>query len=526
MGRAATRLTQVAVTADAAGIGNNISSDPTETTIRREEKAKMTRTIGSAMTVVAVFMAAGCTMDVASSARESVAAAERPQASEPLFSPLGSADVLIFGDQVTQINTLRARLQALGHNVTVRTGFDLPATIEELSQFQTVWHIGRNAPLSSGQQALLSEYLSIGGAIHLTGEGFGSGAMNNSLTVFVRSVVENSSTITLGNPQTVPGNPGFYFNVNENAVGGVANSPNTVRSVELVGAGGIAGIAVTSPNTLIFGGSSFSNVVGAIWDSSSLVGDAGKLSLIMDSEWLNRLNGVNDNAELLQNLQDHMTGDPFINQPPQAVAVLPPGQDLDCNDGNNNPRESVPVRLDGSGSTDPDNAPQPLTFTWFENGENIATGPTPTVNLTVGEHVITLLVSDGEVDSFATVTVQITCTIECTPGSGLFNRCHPGCQCDHGEGDCDTDNDCLPGLVCLHDPGAAFGYEDDEVDVCSNVCPTLGIGAWNYCSPGCPCDVGEGDCESDADCLPGLRCVSDIGPSFGFQREVDVCEPR
>jgi hypothetical protein len=62
--------------------------------------------------------------------------------------------------------------------------------------------------------------------------------------------------------------------------------------------------------------------------------------------------------------------------------------------------------------------------------------------------------------------------------------------------------------------------------VCSSQCPTLGVGAWNYCSPQCPCDAGEGDCESDADCIPGLRCVSDIGPAFGFQREVDLCEPR
>jgi hypothetical protein len=488
----------------------------------------MTRTIGSAMTVVAAILVAGCTMDVESSARESVASNERQQqASEPLFSPQGTARILLFGDEISKINALRSRLSDLGHMVTVRTAFDLPPNIGELSQFQTVWHIGRAVTISLQQQSLLAEYLSIGGALHLTGEGSGSGALNASLTTFVRSVVENSSGITIGFPISVPGqfNSSFYA-VNENALGGVANSPNTIRTLEMLGVGGITGLPLNSPNTLVIGGAALDKVVGAIWAGGDLVSGAGKLSIIMDSDWLSRLTATNDNLELIQNLQEHMIGNPFINQPPTAVAVLPSGQNLDCNDGNNNARELVPVQLDGSQSSDPDNAPQPLTYTWYENGENIGTGVSPTVNLTVGAHVISLQVSDGEEESFATVTVQITCTIACTPGSGLFNRCHPGCQCDHAEGDCDTDNDCLPGLVCLHDAGFAFGYNDDEVDVCSTVCPDRGVGSWNYCSPECPCDIGEGDCESDADCEAGLRCTSDIGPAFGFQREVDVCEPR
>lgn len=485
----------------------------------------MTRTIGSAMTVVAAIMVTGCTMDDPSSARESGAASRQQQASEPVFSPRGSATVLIFGDLTGAINTLEDRLTGLGHSVTIPDDFRLPTSITELSQYQTIWHLSRMTPLLPAEQNLLREYLSIGGALHLTGEaGSVSGVMNISLQGFLRSVVENGSTITLNSPlQVNPAPPSNRYNVNENAVGGVANSPNTVRSVELLGASGMSGVNISSPNALIYAGNT---TVAAIWDSSSLVGDAGKLSIILDSDWLTRLNqSTNDNAKLLQNLQDHMTGSPFINQPPLAVATVPAGQNLDCVDENGVPREFVPVNLDGTASADPDNAPQPLTYTWFEFGEVVGSGPTPTVNLTAGLHVITLLVSDGDEDSYATVEVGITCTPSCTPGDGLFNRCHPGCQCNHGEGDCDTDADCLPGLVCLHDPGAAFGYEDDEVDVCSNVCPTLGIGAWNYCSPQCPCDIGEGDCEDDIDCLPGLRCVSDIGPSFGFQREVDVCEP-
>jgi hypothetical protein len=485
----------------------------------------MTRTSCSVMMLVAAIMTAGCARDLPSNAQESSASGERQHVSGQPVSSLGTANVLIFGGEIAKINMLRARLVEFGHTVTVRPGSDLPITLVELAQFETVWHVDRAVPLSSAQQALLAEYLSFGGALHLTGEGPGSSLMNASLTAFVRSVVANGSGITIGFPIAVPGQfNSNYHAIYENALGNVANSPNTVRTLEMPGAGGITGVPLFSPNTLVIGGSTLDKVVGAIWDSSDLVSGAGKLSIIMDSDWLNRLPNTNDNLELLQNLQEHMIGDPDISQP-QAVAVLPPGQNLDCNDGNNNAREVVPVQLDGSGSIDPDNAPQPLSYTWYENGEQIGSGPTPTVNLTVGTHEIWLAVSDGEEEGTAMITVEITCTIACTPGNDLFNYCHPGCPCDHGEGDCDTDADCRPGLVCLQDPGAAFGYEDGEVDVCSNVCPTLGIGAWNYCSPQCPCDIGEGDCDTDADCLPGTRCLRQTGPAFGYQRGIDVCEP-
>jgi hypothetical protein len=117
----------------------------------------------------------------------------------------GPANVLIFGDLITHMNLLRVRLQQLGHTVTIRPGFGLPSTVEELAQFQTVWHVGRNVPLTPDQQALLAEYLSIGGAVHLTGEGEGAEASNEALTTFVRLVVKRGNGIRIGNPSTVPG---------------------------------------------------------------------------------------------------------------------------------------------------------------------------------------------------------------------------------------------------------------------------------------------------------------------------------
>jgi len=81
------------------------------------------------------------------------------------------------------------------------------------------------------------------------------------------------------------------------------------------------------------------------------------------------------------------------NQPPVAVA----GNDL-CVEGTS--YEGAEVQLDASGSTDPDN--DPLTYTWFKNG-NVLAGPGPvsvsTVPLSLGQHEIVLLVEDGRGES-------------------------------------------------------------------------------------------------------------------------------
>ncbi|MFC1795083.1 hypothetical protein ACFL3Q_16040 [Planctomycetota bacterium] len=53
--------------------------------------------------------------------------------------------------------------------------------------------------------------------------------------------------------------------------------------------------------------------------------------------------------------------------------------------------------LDGSDSYDPDG--NELTYAWYLEGEMIAEGVSPTIELPVGEHTITLVVNDGTEDS-------------------------------------------------------------------------------------------------------------------------------
>lgn len=106
--------------------------------------------------------------------------------------------------------------------------------------------------------------------------------------------------------------------------------------------------------------------------------------------------------------------------------------------------------------------------------------------------------------------------------NGLFNFCSPGCLCDDGQGDCDSDADCMPGLVCGTDNGENYNistnYETCVLPACDKA---PGSGA--FCSSTCTCIAGNGDCDNDTHCAAGLVCGNDLGPNFGYSSTTDVC---
>lgn len=140
-----------------------------------------------------------------------------------------------------------------------------------------------------------------------------------------------------------------------------------------------------------------------------------------------------------------------------------------------------------------------------------------------------------------------------TPGAvnGAKDYCDDaGNQCALGEGDCDSHAQCAPGLRCLPNNGIKFGFPADY-DVCApahcnNKVQDVAMGETgvdvggpcgsapaacsgapgdkNFCV-GCLCASGQGDCDSDAECAPGLICGIDNGPSFGLPSGHDVCVP-
>ena len=109
-------------------------------------------------------------------------------------------------------------------------------------------------------------------------------------------------------------------------------------------------------------------------------------------------------------LDDPTTG-PTSPQGPQAtppnvapIAVAGPDQSAECAS-----HAGSTVSLTAAGSTDSDG--QITLYEWFENGQRIATGPTPTVTLAFGDHTIILRTTDddgGTNDDVVVVNVRDT----------------------------------------------------------------------------------------------------------------------
>lgn len=165
-------------------------------------------------------------------------------------------------------------------------------------------------------------------------------------------------------------------------------------------------------------------------------------------------------------------------------------------------------------------------------------------------------------------------------GSGTARFCSAGCPCPHGQADCDSDAECSTGLSCVDDVGWSFGaprlssvclsaacegFTPNTPGSCSVQCPcgyggtycendthcqaglkcarfgtSFGVsraagvcvhsecstnipGTATFCSTGCPCGHGGGHCESDDECMPGLRCRPNTGGSFGMPATYSVC---
>jgi hypothetical protein len=117
------------------------------------------------------------------------------------------------------------------------------------------------------------------------------------------------------------------------------------------------------------------------------------------------------------------------------------------------------------------------------------------------------------------------------------NGCAPESPCGVCTGDCDSNEGCMPGLECLKRtgseqvpgctsggigdvPGADYCYDPSALPPASpTVSPvpltpspseaSLPVLQWkgvNGCTPTSPCDICQGDCDENEDCLVGFEC--------------------
>jgi hypothetical protein len=96
-----------------------------------------------------------------------------------------------------------------------------------------------------------------------------------------------------------------------------------------------------------------------------------------------------------------------------------------------------------------------------------------------------------------------------SPGHSDFCKlCGP---CSDGSGDCDSDSECVSGLICDQQRGTDFCRATTSSSPES--CP-VSPGHSDFCKLCGPCSDGGGDCDSDSECISGLICDQQPGTDF------------
>ena len=101
-----------------------------------------------------------------------------------------------------------------------------------------------------------------------------------------------------------------------------------------------------------------------------------------------------------------------------------------------------------------------------------------------------------------------------------FCACH---SCLGLEGDCDFNDQCQEGLRCgSNNCPASLGF-----DAYTDCCYDKFVGSEDFCTIDEPCEVDEGDCDSNDECKSHLYCGSkNCHGSLGFLSSVDCCIPK
>ncbi|HEY7541116.1 MAG TPA: FecR family protein [Methylomirabilota bacterium] len=212
--------------------------------------------------------------------------------------PMKAGGMLLFGDpdiapSVPSRAALAADLRAVVPNalITNLNGSTLPA---DLSAYGSIWYVGAFNAISPADQAKLAQFMASGGGVYLTGERPCCQILNNSVQSLLRTVVAGGQDIVVGSNRDFSGTATF----NPGALGGITSTPNVLTIWAPAAPGEITGIS--GANVLATSGD---GIVAGVWNEGNLTGNAGRIVLMMDVDWLSNGSSLAIcNAQCRQNI--------------------------------------------------------------------------------------------------------------------------------------------------------------------------------------------------------------------------------
>ena len=184
-------------------------------------------------------------------------------------------------------------MEALGHRLD--TAALVPA---ELGEYDVVWYVDLSSPLTEAERVALVTFVESGGGLHLTGERQCCEDDNDAIEAVVEALV-----LEPGQRLGDLGDQAPSYEFNSSAAGSIAQEPNVLGFWLADGVGGISGLGVLpDPNILATGfspGTGEIAPIGGVWDCSDLFAGRGRLTVLMDGNWLARP----ERAGVIENIQ-------------------------------------------------------------------------------------------------------------------------------------------------------------------------------------------------------------------------------
>jgi hypothetical protein len=161
-----------------------------------------------------------------------------------------------------------------------------------------------------------------------------------------------------------------------------------------------------------------------------------------------------------------------------AAAVVPPtadaGADQSLTDSDRDGLESV--SMDGAASSDSDGSI--VSYSWRDRANEIAAGPSPSVDLAVGVHTITLVVTD---DDGASDTDEVVITVEAGPNTPPTADAGPDQTVVDTDGD-DFETVTLNGVASSDPDGsiAKYAWIEGSTTIATGISPTVNFAVGDH----------------------------------------------